>query len=110
MVSQNENQKPVVQELDSDADVAQKCQWCRPTQQKVRGAGKRGRQAGEGRKSRGIFQNPFIFSANAPRGSPPCPPARANSSTQRSSDVTGSEMFGRQVQIRPRLSKIGSWI
>jgi len=34
----------VVQELD----VAQKCQWCRPIQQKVRGAGKRGRQEREG--------------------------------------------------------------
>lgn len=49
MVSQNENQKAVVQELDSCADAAQKSQWHLPVQQKeVRGAG-RG-VAADGRK------------------------------------------------------------
>lgn len=61
------NQKAVVQELDSKADIAPRCQWCSPIQGKeVRRAGRRagGR---EGRKEHGnTFQNPCIFSATTP--------------------------------------------
>lgn len=62
------NRKAVVQELDSKADVAPKCQWCRPIQRKeVRGAGVGGRE----RKSMEYtFQNPYIFSATTPHLNP----------------------------------------
>lgn len=61
-VSQNENQTAVVQELDSYADAAPKCQWCHPVQRKeVRGAGER-----EGKSMEITFQNPYIFSATSP--------------------------------------------
>lgn len=65
-VSQNENQKAVVQELDSYADAAPTCQWCHPVQRKeVRGAGER-----EGKSMEITFQNPSIFSATTPHLNP----------------------------------------
>lgn len=103
-VSQNENQNAVVQELDSYADVAPKCQWCHPVQRKeVRGAGER-----EGKSMEITFQNPYIFSATTPHLNPH--PVQDHTVLAMIQECYQVGHVGPLGQIKPQLSKIGSWI
>lgn len=71
MVSQNENQKAVAQELDSEADVAPECQWCCPIQRGLEGQGGGGGGGGKALRAWNTHSRILIiFSATTPHPNP----------------------------------------